>query len=155
MPTKYSRSPWLEQFPKTRIPAYPQQRGTQSVDAVIVGGGLTGCATAYSFAAAGVRVILLEANRIGQGVTAAAGGWIADDPGVAFADVEKALGRRPARQAFHVWHRAALDFISLLRRLDVKCQLEPRPSITVAVMGPPYRPPEQRDRLNAGSGAGR
>src|SRR5205807_2979373 len=75
MPTKYSRSPWLEQFPKTRIPAYPQQRGTQSVDAVIVGGGLTGCATAYSFAAAGVRVILLEANRIGQGVTAAAGGW--------------------------------------------------------------------------------
>ena len=52
MPTQYGRSPWLDAFPKARIPAYPQHRGTQSVDAVIVGGGLTGCLTAYAFAVA-------------------------------------------------------------------------------------------------------
>src|SRR5262245_51619396 len=133
MPTKYGRSPWLDAFPKSRVPSYPQHRGTQSVDAVIVGGGLTGCLTAYAFAAAGVKVVLLEANRIGQGTTASASGWIADDPGVPFADVENALGLRAARRAFQLWHRAALDLVALLRRLDVKCGLETQPSMTAAL----------------------
>jgi glycine/D-amino acid oxidase-like deaminating enzyme len=112
MPTKYGHSPWLDAFPKARVPAYPQHRGTQNVDAVIVGGGLTGCLTAYAFAAAGVKVVLLEANRLGQGTT---------------------LGAKPARQAFQLWRRSALDFIALLRRLDVKCALEAQPSITAAL----------------------
>jgi glycine/D-amino acid oxidase-like deaminating enzyme len=141
MPTTYGRSPWLDQFPKTRIPAHPQYRGVRSVDAVIIGGGLTGCATAYALAAAGVKTVLLEEHRIGQGASGSAAGWIADDPGVPFADVEKALGRRSARQAFHAWRRAALDFVSLLKRLDVKCDLQPRPAITVAVT------PEQAARM--------
>jgi len=141
MPTTYGRSPWLDQFPKTRIPAHPQYRGARSVDAVIIGGGLTGCATAYALAAAGVKTVLLEEHRIGQGASGSAAGWIADDPGVPFADVEKALGRRSARQAFHAWRRAALDFVSLLKRLDVKCDLQPRPAITVAVT------PEQAARM--------
>jgi glycine/D-amino acid oxidase-like deaminating enzyme len=141
MPTTYGRSPWLAAFSKARIPAYPQHRGTQIVDAVVVGGGLTGCLTAYAFAAAGVKVVLLEAHRVGQGTTASAAGWISDDPGVSFADLEKTLGLRGTRGAFQLWHRAALDFIALLRRLDVKCGLEAQPSITAALT------PDQAARL--------
>ena len=33
---------------------------TDDIDVAIVGGGLTGCATAYAFAAAGIRVALFE-----------------------------------------------------------------------------------------------
>ena len=53
--TKYGRSPWIDRFPKSRIPSYPRFRGPLDVDVAIVGGGLTGCATAYAFAAAGVK----------------------------------------------------------------------------------------------------
>jgi glycine/D-amino acid oxidase-like deaminating enzyme len=100
--------------------------------ALVVGGGLTGCLSAYLLAAAGVDVVLLEADRIGRGATAFSSGWIAEDPGVPFLDVERAIGRRAARRAFQAWRRAALDFTSLLKRLDIKCHLDGHPSVTVA-----------------------
>jgi len=138
---RYGRTPWLDQFPKSRVPSYPRYRGSSTKDVVIVGGGLTGCATAYAFAAAGIPVHLLEADAIGRGATAAAAGWIADDPGVSFVEVEKMLGLREARHAFNAWRRAALDFAALLRRLDIKCHLEPRSAVTIA------RTPEEASRL--------
>jgi glycine/D-amino acid oxidase-like deaminating enzyme len=131
--TKYGRSPWIDQFPKSRVPAFPRQRGAMKTDVVIVGGGLTGCTTAYAFAAAGAKAVLVEGEQLGRGNSGSAAGWMAEDPGVAFADVEKAIGLRGARGAWQAWRRSALDFAALLRRLDVKCQLEARPALDVAV----------------------
>jgi glycine/D-amino acid oxidase-like deaminating enzyme len=130
--TKYGRSPWVDRFPKSRLPSYPRQRGQLDTDVVIVGGGLTGCATAYALGAAGVDAVLIEADQIGRGGTGSGAGWIADDPGVSFADLEKALGSRLARRAWQAWHRAGLDFAAALRRLSIKCSLEPHGSVTVA-----------------------
>ena len=132
MKTKYNRSPWIDQFPKSRVPSFPRYRGAQQTDVVIVGGGLTGCATAYAFAAAGVKVVLLEAAEIGRGSTGSSTGWISDDPGVPFADLEKTIGIRAARHAWQSWRRAALDFAALLRRLEVRCHFEARPGVTIA-----------------------
>jgi glycine/D-amino acid oxidase-like deaminating enzyme len=132
MPTTYGQSPWIDRFPKSRVPAHPRYRGATKTDVVVVGGGLTGCATAYSLAAAGVKVVLLEASRIGRGTTAFQPGWMSEEPGVRLADLEKAIGARGAGRAFQVWRRAALDFAALLRRLDVKCALESRPALAVA-----------------------
>ena len=72
--TKYGRSPWIDTFPKSRVPSYPRYRGAATAPAVIIGGGLTGCATAYAFAVAGVKVVLLEADQIGRGSTAGSNG---------------------------------------------------------------------------------
>jgi glycine/D-amino acid oxidase-like deaminating enzyme len=130
--TKYGRSPWIDRFPRTRVPAYPRQRGPLKSDVVIIGGGLTGCTTAYAFAVAGVKVVLVEAGQVGRANSGSSGGWISEDPGVPFADLEKALGVAGARRAWQGWRRAALDFAALLRRLDVKCYLEARPAVTVA-----------------------
>ncbi len=130
--TRYGRSPWVDAFPKSRAPSYPRHREPLQTDVVIVGGGLTGCTTAYAFAAAGVKVALVEADEIGRGSSGSSTGWIADDPGVGFLEIEKALGRRAARHTWRSWHRAALDFGSLLRRLNVKCALEPRGSLLLA-----------------------
>src|SRR5262252_10596060 len=129
---RYGRSPWGDRFPASRVPSYPKHRKPFAIDAVIIGGGLTGCATAYAFAAAGIKVVLFEADAIGRGSTASSAGWIGDEPGVVFADRARTLGLRNARGAFQAWHRAALDFIALLRRLDIRCALEPRTAITVA-----------------------
>jgi len=56
--TTYGRSPWIEQFPKSRVPTHPKFRGNTTSDAVVIGGGLTGCATAYAFSAAAAQVML-------------------------------------------------------------------------------------------------
>ena len=108
--TKYGRSPWVDTFPKARIPSYPRQRGPLSASVVVVGGGLTGCATAYAFAASGVDVVLVEADRVGVGSTGRAAGWISGDPGVSFLEVEHVLGHAAARDAFRSRRRAALGF---------------------------------------------
>jgi glycine/D-amino acid oxidase-like deaminating enzyme len=142
MPTRYGRSPWVDQFPKSRIPTYPPHRGPIKVDAAIVGGGLTGCVAAYAFAAAGIKVALFEADTLGRGASGASTGWIADDPGASFVEVEKLIGLRKARQAWEAWRRAALDFAAVIRRLDIKCDLENRGSLLLATT------PEQAARLN-------
>ena len=131
--TNYGRSPWIQQFPNARVPACPRQRGAGAADVVIIGGGLTGCATAYALAVAGAKVMLLEAAQIGHGSSGSSSGWMNGDPGVGFADLEQAIGLRNAKRAYQSWRRAALDFASLLRRLDVKCFIEAHPAVTVAV----------------------
>jgi glycine/D-amino acid oxidase-like deaminating enzyme len=142
--TRYGRAPWGDRFPASRVPSYPRYRRpftNDVVDVVIIGGGLTGCATAYAFAAAGIKAIVLEADRIGQGSASLAAGWISDDPGVPFAEAEALLGLRTARAGFKEWRRAAIEFSTLLRRLNIKCHLEPRTSLTIAMT------PEQDARL--------
>ena len=139
--TKYGRSPWIDQVKKSRVPSYPKYRGASTAEVVIIGGGLTGCATAYALSAAGVKAVVLEADQIGRGTTAASAGWMGDEPGVGFAELEKAIGLRDARRGWQAWHRAGLDFAALLRRLNIKCALEPLGSTTAA------RSIEQAQRL--------
>src|SRR5262249_18141579 len=140
--TKYGRSPWVDQFPRSRVPSYPKHKGTDPFGVVVIGGGLTGCATAYALAAAGVKTTLLGAEQIGRGATALSAGLITDDPGVSFTDLEKLVGLRNARRTFQTWRRSALDFAALLRRLEIRCALEPRTTVTVATT------PDQLARLN-------
>ena len=141
--TKYGRSPWVDRFPKSRVPSLPKYRGPQKIDVVIIGGGLTGCTTAYAFAAAGVKVMLLEGAQIGRGNSGCSAGWITEDPGTRFVDVEKALGLRRARHAWQLWRRGALDFAALLRRLGVKTDLAERPG---RASSPPSLRAARRDR---------
>jgi glycine/D-amino acid oxidase-like deaminating enzyme len=139
--TKYGRSPWVDTFPKARVPSYPRQRGPLQASVVIVGGGLTGCAAAYAFSANNIDVVLVEANQVGRGSTGMAAGWIGGDPGVSFVEVEKALGRAAARDVFRSWRRAALDFAALIRRLGIKCAFKPQDTAIVALT------PDQAARL--------
>src|SRR5262245_50693975 len=131
--TKYGKSPWIETLPASRLLGRPRYRGKSETRVAIVGGGLTGCATAYAFAAAGVDVILVKADRIGNGSARSSLRWISDDPKVPFGDLNKLVGLRSARRASQGWRRAALDFTALLRRLDIKCDLQPRSDVAVAL----------------------
>ena len=136
-----SRPLWLDAFPSSRRPDYPLQRGALTADVVIVGGGLTACATAYAMAADGVKVVLVEAERIGGGETAASSGLVLQDPGVDFCDVEELYGLREARRIFRSVHRAALDCGATLRRLRIECGLDARELARVAIA------PEDEKRL--------
>jgi glycine/D-amino acid oxidase-like deaminating enzyme len=134
MPTKtrYGDSPWSLTFPDSRRPNYPRLRGEHERDVVIIGAGLTGVATAYACAVAGLKTTVLEANRIGSGSAGRAAGLLLPEPGPSFREVQQAHGLRAARTVFESWRRASLDGAALLRRLSVQCALDPLASITVA-----------------------
>jgi glycine/D-amino acid oxidase-like deaminating enzyme len=132
MKTRYGVSPWIAGFPESKRPAFERFRGQATVDVAIIGGGLTGCAIAYSLAAAGVRAHLFEANRLGQGSAGRSGGLLLADPGLPFRDIQQKHGLRAARTIFEAWRRAALDAAALLRRGNIKCQLSPSDSLILA-----------------------
>jgi glycine/D-amino acid oxidase-like deaminating enzyme len=115
---------WLDTFPKSRRPAYPRWRGTAETTVVVIGGGLTGCACAYSLAAAGIPVMLLEADRIGGGATAASLGFVREDFDASFEATARAHGLRSARLLWQGVRRASLDFAAALRRLRIRCDLD-------------------------------
>jgi glycine/D-amino acid oxidase-like deaminating enzyme len=55
---------------------YPTLQGQHSVDVVIIGGGFTGVATAVELAERGLKVAIVEANRIGWGASGRNGGQV-------------------------------------------------------------------------------
>ena len=116
----------LDAFPKSRRPEYPRQRGDLTTNVVIVGGGLTGCACALSFATAGVRVALLEGDRIGSGATAASAGLLRQGFDGSFQDSAARYGLRSARHLWQSVRRASLEFAAVIRRLDIRCDLAPQ-----------------------------
>lgn len=55
---------------------YPTLQGQVSVDVVIIGGGFTGVASAVELAERGLKVAIVEANKIGWGATGRNGGQV-------------------------------------------------------------------------------
>lgn len=129
MRTRYGVSPWVHTFPSTRRPDFPRIRGEHTTDVAIIGGGLTGCATAYSCVAAGLKAVLVESGRVGQGSAGRSAGLMLPDPRPLFRDVADAHGVRVARRVFEAWRRAAVDAAALLRRLRVTGGVETLDSV--------------------------
>src|SRR5687768_9373380 len=119
MRTRYGVSPWIHDFPSTRRPDYPRLRGDHAATVVIVGAGLTGCATAYACAMAGLKPIVVDAGRVGQGSAGRSGGLLLPEPGPSFRDVAAAHGLRAGRRVFETWGKGATEAASLLRRLKI------------------------------------
>jgi len=91
-----------------------------------VGGGLTGCACAASFASAGIDVVVLEAERIGVASTAASVGLLREDLDASFQQSAANHGLRAARHVWQGFRRASLDFRAALRRLGIRADLTPQ-----------------------------
>jgi glycine/D-amino acid oxidase-like deaminating enzyme len=117
---------FLDAFPRTRRPDYSRHRGDLRVPVAIVGGGLTGCACAAAFAAAGVKVILLEADRLGAGATAGSAGLLRQDLDASFQASAAEHGLKTARHVWQGFRRASLDFAAALRRLGIRADLAPQ-----------------------------
>src|SRR5512137_675274 len=133
MRTRYGVPYWLDRYPKARQPSYPRHRGALDVQVAILGGGLTGCSAAYVFAAAGVRVALVEADRIGQGGSAACPGLLRLEPAVPFDALKAKHGLRVARHVWQSFRRAGLDMAATIRRLRIRCELVPEAALRVGL----------------------
>ena len=117
---------FLDAFPRSRRPEYPRQRGEILTRVVIVGGGLTGCACAASFASSGIDVVLVDGARIGAGATAASAGLVRQDLDSSFQESASLHGLRTARHVWQGFRRAALDFGAAIRRFGIRADLAPQ-----------------------------
>ena len=135
MKTRYGVSPWVHQFPGSRVPDHPRFRGERTADVVIVGGGLTGCAVAHACGVAGIRAVVVERERIGRGASGRGPGLLLPDPGVSFRELAAAHGLRAARHMFDAWRRASMDAAALLRRANIKCDLQAVDLLTLVSRG--------------------
>jgi gamma-glutamylputrescine oxidase len=122
---RYGSPLWLDSVPSAKRPAYPRFKSKELIetDVVIAGGGMAGCLCAYVFAQAGVRVMLLEAGRIG--LHAATGlGWMPETPGMSFRAIQQAYGLRAARRVWQATRQSSLDAAALLKRLRIRADVE-------------------------------
>jgi glycine/D-amino acid oxidase-like deaminating enzyme len=124
---------WCDRFPKSRRPSYSRLLGDITADVVVVGGGLTGCACAWTFAAAGIKVVLLESEAVGAGSTAGTAGLVREDFDASFMSTSSAHGLRAARQLWQGLRRASLDFAAAIRRLGIRCDLEPQDILRITL----------------------
>ena len=115
---------WLDRFPASRRPSYPQHRGDLKVDVAIVGGGAIGCVVAYVFAAAGIDVALFEAERLAQGEAAAGSGIVLHEPETDLHALVKQHGLRDGRHLFQTARRGSLEYLSAIRRLRIDCGVQ-------------------------------
>jgi len=126
---------WLDRIPARRRPSFPRLRTHLDTKVVVVGGGLTGAATAWSLAAARVPVVLVEADSICSGATAGGVGLIREDVDAAFAAHASLHGLRAARLMWQAFRRASLEFPSALKRLGIRCDAARQDLLTVAARG--------------------
>lgn len=65
---------WLDEAPGTQLP--PLEPGTCSVDALVLGLGITGASAALELAEAGLSVLAIDAHGLGWGASARSGGFL-------------------------------------------------------------------------------
>ena len=119
---------WLDQF-TGRAPRFPPLRGRHDAEVVVIGGGITGCLAGQRLARAGIRVVVLEGERVGRGSTAASTALIMQEPDVDFRDLASRYGDARTRRIWMRSRHSLRGFTSLLKRNRIAASLEATPSV--------------------------
>jgi glycine/D-amino acid oxidase-like deaminating enzyme len=114
----------LDAVPANKRREFPAFRGVIEHPVVVVGGGMSGAMTAYACAAAGLKVILLEADRIGLGGTGYASGLMSGEACESFRELEGRAGRRVARALFDAMETAPRELAATVKRLGIRAGLD-------------------------------
>ncbi len=104
-----AESVWLATGPGQ--PPLPRLEAPLSAEVVVVGGGIVGLTTALLLGEAGVDVVLLEAGRLGHGVSGHTTAKLTSQHGLVYARLRSKLGTEAAR-TYGAANEAALAWIA-------------------------------------------
>jgi glycine/D-amino acid oxidase-like deaminating enzyme/nitrite reductase/ring-hydroxylating ferredoxin subunit len=88
-------SVWLQTGPPQ--PPFPQLEGDVRADVAVIGAGIVGITTAALLTERGARVVVLEANRVGHGVTGHTTAKVSSQHGMIYARLRSRFGEDGAR----------------------------------------------------------
>jgi len=106
------------------VPARPPFTGEASVDACVIGGGLTGLSAALHLAERGYKTLLLEAERVGWGASGRNGGQINTGLRKGPSELIALFGREKARELFAMSEEAKALVRALIARHAIACDLK-------------------------------
>lgn len=117
-----------------RLPDFDKLHGDLKTDVLIIGGGICGLLCAYRLKQAGVDCALVEANRIGSGVTAGTTAKITALHSLIYGDLAEKNGLEAAEKYYYVNQQAVIDFRKLAETAD--CDLESQTAYTYSLQNP-------------------
>lgn len=118
------------------LPPYPQLTGTVRADVCVIGGGYTGLSAALHLAEAGLKVVLLEASRVGSGASGRNGGQIHSGQRRDQDWLEARVGLDDAKALWSMAEDAKALLHALIARHAIDCDV--RPGLIVADHKPAY-----------------
>jgi glycine/D-amino acid oxidase-like deaminating enzyme/nitrite reductase/ring-hydroxylating ferredoxin subunit len=121
-----SGSVWLHTVPPH--PLFPRLEDDVRADVVVIGGGIVGITTAVLLTERGARVVVLEANRVGHGVTGHTTAKVSSQHGMIYARLRSRFGAEGAR-TYAEANEAALAWIAgRVKRDAIDCDFRRRAS---------------------------
>lgn len=112
---------WVDSSSKTNFPKLTSNLFT---DACIIGGGITGIATAYMLKDSGLKISLLEANEICMGVTANTTAKITSQHGLFYDYLIKSFGYNTAKKYLDSNEDALHNIESIITKENINCDFE-------------------------------
>ena len=107
---------------------FPRLDGELSVDVAIVGGGIVGVSAARALKDRGLTCAIVEARRVGQGVSGKATAKVTSQHGLAYTRIEKKFGEDKARLYADAQQAGLRSIDELVRRFDLDADFERKPA---------------------------
>lgn len=109
---------WMED---TKIRKREPLPGDMEVPAVVIGAGLAGILTAYYLKQAGIRAVVLEADRIGSGQTKNTTAKITSQHNLVYGRMIRTFGRRMAEHYANANEAAIGEYERLIQEKGIDC----------------------------------
>jgi len=106
------------------LPRFPVLEGRLEADTVIIGGGMAGILTAFLLHREGQRVVVVEANRIGNGQTAGTTAKLTAQHGLKYNRLLTEFDVETAQQYGNIQLTAVNHLRQLIRQEGIDCDLE-------------------------------
>lgn len=113
-----SSSYWVESTPKTNFPNLSEDINT---DVLIIGGGITGIATAYMLSNSNLNVTIVDTDRIAMGVTANTTAKITSQHGLLYDYLLNSFGFDTAKGYLNSNEDAIKTIESIVKKENIDC----------------------------------
>jgi glycine/D-amino acid oxidase-like deaminating enzyme/nitrite reductase/ring-hydroxylating ferredoxin subunit len=140
---------WTDTTPRTDFPALD---GDRQVETAVVGGGIVGVTAALHCAEAGREVVLLEADRVVEGVTGKTTAKVTAQHGLIYADLLENHGRDAARKYAEANSAAIEEVARRVEERDIDCDFQRLPAYTYAADADQRRAVEREASVAEGLG---